>query len=168
MARTYEPIAQQTLSGAAASVTFSSIAATWQDLVVTYSLSESTGNVRSLFLRFNADSGTNYSGTYLYGSGSAAGSGRLSSEAYIRLGRYHNINGNLIGAGHLMSYSSTSVFKTVLNVVANQSDTSNPGVSREVGLWRSTAAVTSVEFIAGSPAQFAIGSTFALYGIKAA
>jgi hypothetical protein len=70
MAPTYEPIATTTLGTAAASITFSSIPATYTDLrlvVVAKAVSAST-----LDVRFNNDSGTNYSKTEISGDGSSA------------------------------------------------------------------------------------------------
>ena len=63
-----------------------------------------------------------------------------------------------------MSYANTNVFKTVLF----ESGLAGTEVLRGVGLWRSTDAITSVKVACDSTAQFKIGSTFALYGIKAA
>ena len=59
---TYEPIATQTLASAAATITFSSIAATYTDLRLIFA--KPIGG-SSLLLRFNSDTATNYSWTYL-------------------------------------------------------------------------------------------------------
>ena len=66
----------------------------------------------------------------------------------------------------LMNYSNTTTYKTILsrtNAAAN-------GVDATVGLWRSTSAITSIEIgkNSGMSGTFQIGSTFTLYGIKAA
>ena len=74
MAVTYTPITSNTLTSATASVTFSSISGTYTDLVLVVSAQSASTNV-DLAMRFNSDSGTNYSNTRLYGTGSAAGSG---------------------------------------------------------------------------------------------
>jgi len=72
-------IATTTLSSAASTITFSSIGAGYTDLrlVVIGSMASGTGYWA---FRLNADSGTNYSVTFLSGSGSAATSSRLTSN----------------------------------------------------------------------------------------
>jgi hypothetical protein len=79
---TYTPIATQTLGSAAASVTFSSIPQGYTDLilVINYATSASTGNA---LLRFNSDTGSNYSETALIGNGTTATSDRESSVTTI-------------------------------------------------------------------------------------
>jgi len=75
MPATYEPIATTTLGSAAATITFSTIAATYTDLRLTLVFTTSVGGA-NVFFRFNGDTGTNYSYTSLEGSGSAASSSR--------------------------------------------------------------------------------------------
>ena len=75
---TYVAIATNTLGSAAASVTFSSIPGTYTDLViVTQAISATADNVG---IRFNSDSGSNYSQTWLSGNGTSAISSRYSSS----------------------------------------------------------------------------------------
>ncbi len=85
MPTTYEPIATTTLGSAAATITFSTIPATYTDLRVvwvgTVTVADSAG------MRFNSDSGTNYSRTVLQGDGSAASSNRSTSQNQIYLTR---------------------------------------------------------------------------------
>ena len=64
-----------------------------------------------------------------------------------------------------MNYANTSVYKTVL-LKNNDSGTSNT-VSASVGLYRSTNAINAVNILPGS-GNLPAGSTFTLYGIKAA
>jgi hypothetical protein len=62
-----------------------------------------------------------------------------------------------------MNYSNATTYKTAL------ARTSEDGVAAAyVGLWRSTSAITSITIDKGSSDNFASGSTFTLYGIKAA
>jgi hypothetical protein len=167
MAATYEPIASTTLGTAAASVTLGSggtIPQTYTDLVLIYRPIPATGDDRSIITQVNGDTGSNYSETELYGTGSSAGSQRLASETRILTSRAIGFLGTYMGVTHFMSYANTNVYKTVLHAGAN----SGSGVTRTVGLWRSTSAITSITLTSGSPNSFASGSTFSLYGIKAA
>lgn len=160
---TYEPIATTTL-GSSGSITFSSIPSTYTDLklvIVGKAVSYVSGAIR-----FNSDSGTNYSYTYLGGDGSTASSGRDTSDTTI------------YAAGNLASIASTypamvtydifsyagSTYKTLLTSASNDMNGSG---SREltVGLWRSTSAITTISLW---ETGWATGTTATLYGIKAA
>jgi hypothetical protein len=166
MATTYEKIATTTLSSGAVTVTFSSIPATYTDLrIVAVPTAASAIN---LAYRFNGDTATNYSATFLYGLGSSAGSGRISSYNAL----YATFAGNVVStptmwAIDIFSYGG-STNKTAL--FSMDADLNGSGaVGRNVGLWRSTAAITSVSVYTYSGVdQFTTGSTFTLYGIKAA
>jgi uncharacterized protein related to proFAR isomerase len=84
MAKTYEPIATTTLGGATNSVTFSSIAGTYTDLIII--VQGSVGSISGVNLQFNSDTATNYSRTVLFGTGSVANSTRGSNG---EIGRAH-------------------------------------------------------------------------------
>ena len=172
MARTWEPIASTTL-GSDGSPSFTSIPGTYTDLVLLMSLrSADATNNRYFGLRFNGDSGNNYSYTWVTGNGSSAGSNRESNFSRAFSGP---IPGSTAGSGifgtvavHIMSYASTNVFKTALASMADSNHT-DYGVARAVGLWRSTSAITSIEVSDyGVPASLKTGSVLSLYGIKAA
>jgi len=169
MASTYEPIASTTLGSSAATYTFSSIPGTFTDLVLLSSLrgDRSGVNWEDVWFRFNSDTGTNYSRTYLYGNGSSAGSGRDTSASIMRV---MYIPGSLAASNiysadkvSIFNYSSTNVFKTVLG----QTNTSILANSNTVGLWRSTAAITSIT-IGAEVGNLVSGSTLSLFGVKAA
>ena len=166
MPATYEPIASQTLGSDAASVTFSSIAAVWTDLVlVTSTRSDIASGSDHVGIRFNGDTAGNYSSTYVYGTGSGASSGRLTDDVSIPTGRHINSSTEYsTGVAHIMSYANANVFTTVLS----SGSTASAITIRYVGLWRNTAAVTSIVLVPISASNFRSGSTFALYGIKAA
>ena len=164
MAKTYEPIATQTLASSASSVTFSSIPGTYTDLIL-ISSPLVTSNTYDLCVQFNGDTGSNYSSTFLSGDGTSALSSRLSSQTRIFLDFYGAINtaqSNRITS--IMNYSNTTTYKTVIGRANN----AGLGTDAIVGLWRSTAAITSLVLNAQTGGTLATGSTFTLYGIKAA
>ena len=166
MARTYEPIASQTVSGStAANITFSSIPATYTDLVLICT-TQMTGASHT-WLQFNSDTGTNYSSTVLYGTGSAAGSGRASNAAFVQHGVANEDNSGSTFSTvfyQIMSYANTNVNKTVLHSIGNP----NSEVTRAVSLWRSTAAINAIKIYPSNSVSYEIGCVFSLYGIKAA
>jgi hypothetical protein len=165
MAATYTPIASITLGSDAASVTFSSIPQTYTDLVVACNVSGSRATFGGDFLaKFNGDTGLNYSNTILRGNGSAASSSRDTNGGDINYGGMSPTGNFAPTIIHIMNYANTSTYKTSL------ARTNDAGQSTAVcvGLWRSTAAITSILFYPGSAYVWKSGSTFNLYGILGA
>ena len=164
---TYEPIATTTLGSAAASITFSSISSAYTDLRVVLLSSTATAGNAVNYLRFNSDTGSNYSSTWLTGNGSTASSSSETSATFIRGGE----NANNTDAGlSLITYDvfsyAGSTYKTAL--VTNSRDENGSGSTyRIVGLWRSTSAINTLT-IASSAGNYKAGTTATLYGIKAA
>ena len=162
MPRTYEPIATTTLGSGATSVTFSSISGAYTDLILV--CNGNTSSNANNYLQFNSDTGSNYSATRLSGDGTSASSARNTNQTQMLLDGFgfwtSTYEGNKII--HIMNYSNTTTNKTVLT----RANTASKGTDALVGLWRSTAAITSVRFNSDSTIQ--AGSTFTLYGIKAA
>lgn len=177
MAKTYEPIATTTLGSAQANYTFSSIPSTYTDLVlVIHAKAASTLYYNTnLLLRFNSDTNTNYSQTRLTGNGSTASSGRGSNDVYTYVGQIPNAtsgnsaNDRSANIVNIMNYANTTTYKTHVsrsNAIPSGSTSTN-SVEAYVGLWRSTAAITSITILPDSN-NLDTGSTFTLYGIKAA
>ena len=163
--KTYKPIATNTLGSAAATVTFSSIAGTYTDLVLICNIAQAAGS-NSLRIRYNSDTGTNYSRTYLLGNGSTASSGRTSSDVS---GYISETTGSttleLAVVAHIMNYSNTTTYKTHIS----RSNRASSSVDATVGLWQSTSAITRIDLAIGGSFptnNFATGSTFTLYGIE--
>ena len=171
MASTYEPIATQTLGSNTLSVTFSSIPSTYTDLVLVTVQNNSDNTLSAPAVTFNSDTGSNYSYTYLTGTGSSAISGRLSSQSGILLG-YYTTAGTTDGFMNIMTfpnYSNTTTFKTQLQRSNNGGGNSTYlGAEAIVSLWRNTSAISSITLTYSGTSRFATGSTFTLYGIKAA
>lgn len=167
MPSTYTPIANTTLSSGASSYTFSSIPGTYTDLILVSMVQKTTSGSGSGFnIRFNSDTGTNYSNTYLEGSGTSAVSYRSSASTGLNGGA---LTSNAVSAqfdaniNHIMNYSNSTTYKTVLG---RYNDNEYSYVGAAVSLWQNTAAITSITLYSSN--TFATGSTFTLYGIKAA
>lgn len=164
---TYTQIASTTLGSAASSVTFSSIPATYTDLVIVSSAANTAVNANGMGIRFNSDSATNYSKTYLYGDGTSAVSGRGTSQTNISISNLPISSTGVFAATitHIQNYSNATTYKTVLS----RGGGANTGnlVIAYVGLWRSTSAISTIDLINDS-GNFIAGSTFNLYGIAAA
>lgn len=160
MPKTYEPIATYTIPSTTSSYTFSSIPSTYTDLVLVTSIQRTaSANTR---IRFNGDTATNYSTTYLEGNGSAASSSRNSNQTYMTLDYSNSTTYPTPSIAHIMNYSNATTNKTMINRTGD----AGVVVLAYAQLWRSTAAITSLTLI--SDTNFATGSTFTLYGIKAA
>jgi hypothetical protein len=172
MPATYEPISTQTLGSDVATVTFSSIPQTYTDLVLVTNLKHSyVGSlaVQINGLQFNSDTSTNYSTTFLYGNGTSALSGRASTQPAITIySSMVSATSFLPQTFHIFNYTNATTYKTVLFRSGNADD-SGYGSLASVGLWRATpAAITTIDLKATSTYVWKTGSTFTLYGIKAA
>jgi hypothetical protein len=167
MPATYEPIATTTLGSAAASITFSSIPATYTDLkLVMVSRSTRSNTVDPLIVQFNGDTTSNYSYINLRGTGSVATTGKASNQTSFVLKTVGDTTGaNIFGLQIMDVFSyAGSAYKTVLA----QSDWDYNGggeVEYETALWRSTAAITSIRLASVVASNLAAGTTATLYGI---
>ena len=153
---TYDLISRTTLSSAAASVSLSSFPSTYADLIVIVSASQ--GGFDNTGLRFNDDTGSNYSKRLLYGDGSSALSVRDSNSTSMRI--MIADTGVSSAVWHIMDYSNSTTYKTGIcrsNIASQQ-------VRAGVGLWRNTNAITKLTFVPET-GNWASGSTFSLFGI---
>ena len=163
---TYTPIATNTLASAASSVTFSSIAGTYTDLVLVTNFSLTADNNYASYVQVNGDTASNYSRTILYGDGTAAGSARQSSTTSCYFGTWNTDMDTVDRAVTTIffnNYSNSTTYKTIMgryNVASKETGAA-------VGTWRNTAAITSINIATGGSTYIA-GSTFTLYGIAAA
>ena len=161
MPGTYEPIATTTLSSSG-TVTFSSIPSTYTDLILVVN-GKATGNGQ-LSMRINGAT-SSYSTTSITGSGSTAGSTYENAASYLQFGYYgyFDASNQAMAIANIMNYANTTTFKTILATERN----SATGIDVSVGLWRSTAAITSIQTYA-SGANFAAGTIVSLFGVKSA
>lgn len=162
MASTYTPIAT-TNAGGLQTITFSSIPSTYTDLRIVCNSSSADQNVFIRVGNGSVDTGSNYSQTVFYGDGTNALSGRASNAT-----RFSYNDGSALSAAtiDIMNYSNTNVNKTCL--IRSNPNTGITRVEAYVELWRSTSAINIITIFTSGVLNFSTGSTFTLYGIKAA
>lgn len=166
MATTYEPISTQTLSSSQSSVTFSSIPQTYTDLVLVMWTKPYTSSEGSIKLNYNSDTGSNYSNTQLTGDRTSTIAGKNSNATSIALSYGNALNNprQPIFITNIMNYSNTTNYKASLT----RTSESSAYVDGWVGLWRSNSAITTITINVTYIYNIGAGSTFTLYGIKAA
>lgn len=167
MPATYDPIATTTLGSETTSIVFSSIPNTFTDLrLVMVGIKPSATNSAPR-VQFNTDTGgsTNYSYTQIQGEGTAASSTRASNDSGIPLIIFDALvsTSPKLGTLDIFSYAG-STNKTCLNIEASDRNGSGRIVTA-VGLWRNTAAITTITINDGSGRNFGVGTTATLYGI---
>ena len=163
-ASAYESIQTVTVGGAgSSSVSFTSIPSTYTHLQIR-AIARSTSNPQ-VNLRFNSDSGNNYTEHDLMGNGSSASAYGAGNIPYMPQGQVASA-ASTFGAYviDILDYANTNKFKTIRGL--NGFDSNGSGIlGLFSNLWRNTSAVSNIELFAnvGSFAQY---SSFALYGIK--
>jgi hypothetical protein len=159
----YTALANVTLGSSAATVTFSSITQVHRDLVLVVSdLKGST--LIDIRMRFNSDTGSNYSYVFAYGDGSSAGSGAFNPDNQMSLNFTTYASTTVVHNSrvNIMDYSATDKHKTVVG----RADGASTATEMYAQRWASTSAITSLSVYASS-GTFSSGSTFALYGVSA-
>ena len=150
-------------SGGAASIDFTSIPSTYTDLILKISASIGTGsgggNGQAMSVALNGST-TNFSGRYLYGTGSAGTSGTLAR--YVG-----SINPS--GAPNNMEiYFSNYSGSTNKSFSVDNVDEGNfvaADMNLIAGLWADVAAITSIT-ITNASSNFVQYSTAYLYGVS--
>jgi hypothetical protein len=166
MATTYTLISSVTVgSGGAANITFSSIPATYTDLLVKLSIRTVQTDTFDLIKMYFNGTESNVSMRELYGTGSAAASG---SQSQNRLGYVsgNSSTSNTFGSSELYipNYaSSNNKSSSADSVSENNATTAIAGIT--ANLWSSSSAITSITFYSqnGNVMQY---STAYLYGIS--
>jgi hypothetical protein len=158
---TYTALATVTLGTAVSSVTFSSIPATYRDLILISDCS--TASNSGIEFRINGDSGSNYPVVMMRGTpagvSSATNSGTYLLTAFSQAlsnQRYNTIV-------QFMDYSATDKHKSVL-IRTNYDN--GASVEALAGRWASTSAMSSL-FFQSNVGNFNAGSRFDLYGVIA-
>jgi hypothetical protein len=164
----YESIATTTVTSATtSSVTFSSIPATYKHLQVRTLVKGSGTNY--VLIRFNSDTGSNYTSHFMYGDGTGVGAA-TASTAQTSLYGLRASSGSQVGYGgsilDILDYTNTNKYKTT-NTICGDEQNGSGFIFILSGLWLNTNAITSITLLSQS-GDFDQYSSFALYGIKGA
>jgi len=167
----FQSIATTTVGvGGTPTITFSSIPSTFKHLQIRYMARTDRAQLQDyLLLRFNSDTGSNYSYHKLYGDGSAAASGAATSQTSIEsaITAGATATASIFGAGSIdiLDYADTNKYKTTRTL--DGLDRNGSGfVTLTSGNWRSASAVSTITITSYGVANFVQYSSFALYGIK--
>ena len=164
MPNTFTKIASNTVSTAVSSVTFSSIPATFTDLVLKMS-TRSTGNDGNPWTGTNLTlNGNAITVKRLYGTGSGSGSSDSSTPGIIMTGNTATANTFSNSEVYIPNYTSAN-FKSLNMDSVTETNAATTIAMMSAGLCSFTAAVTSLVLTPGA-GNFDQYSTFTLYGIK--
>jgi hypothetical protein len=168
MPNTYTLIANNILSTTASSVTFSSIPATYTDLLIKISVRNNGGSTQNTTLLSLINGTTGFTNRWLRGDGSSVISlpNLVGTSAYV---------GQNPGSGATSnSFDNTEIYIPNYLVSANkpfstfsvqETNAATAYLGVTAGLWSNTAAITSITLDANGD-SFVSGSSFYLYGIK--
>lgn len=166
MATTYEAIATVTVgSGGAATIQFTSIPATFTDLLIKLSgRTTQASTADSIFFTFNSST-SNFSSRILYGDGyTNAGSFTQARWAGSQNGSTTTSNTFANVELYIPNYTSSN-YKSYSGDAVTENNASETYAYLGAGLWSDTSAISSITLTpnAGSFVQY---STATLYGIK--
>lgn len=169
----YESIATTAVgSGGQTTITFSSIPSTYKHLQLRFIAKANYAlDVFSAAIRYNSDSGNNYTFHSLFSNGSTVSSGGATGYNY-------DYSSNILGTTtanafaaniiDILDYADTNKYKTIRTLGGADVNGTGGAVSLISVLWQSTAAINSISISTGGFGDILQYSHFALYGIKGA
>jgi hypothetical protein len=169
MPNTYSLISSNVLTSSAASVTFSSIPATFTDLVLRGSARvDSASNYQSMAMAFNGGSPTSaFSQTWINGSGTGTTSGRYGSNTtlYPSYVNAASSTSNTFGSFEIYVPNYLIAQSKPIGVFgATENNATDARIEADAMLWASNNSVASITLYGNT--NFVSGSSFYLYGIK--
>jgi hypothetical protein len=166
----FEQIATATGTGSSGTITFSSIPATYKHLQIRYAAVSTASNQNTLQMRFNGDTGSNYSHHGIMGYSAAPYTTPNGTSAtfmnvtagYVGLTAYPNV-----GIIEIADYANTNKHKTARTFSGTMMSNS---LAYEIDLmsgnYRSTSAISSITLFDSGSTAFSTATRFTLYGIK--
>jgi hypothetical protein len=165
------PISSVTVaSGTDTSIGFTGIPQTFQDLMLVLNTRRTDAVTEGTQFLYTNFSGSIASATKLISDGATTSSSRNTAQNAAFIGAYPGANAqaNIFGSQivHILNYSSTSQFKTLLCRTA--SDRNGAGQTElSVSLFRDNGAITSIGVSTYNASVYYLpGSTATLYGIR--
>jgi hypothetical protein len=167
-----QPIYTQTIgSSGVLSVTFNSIPQTFTDLKLIVSTRSTGSAVDGVYLMPNAGGSGLFSITTLYGSGSLGYGSYRASNTIVGGFATQGGTGSTVSTftnaeAYIPNYTGSSFKSWISDSVSEDNSSGGQATIRlYAGLYRSTAAITSLTVTNDSGLNFAQYSTFSLYGI---
>jgi hypothetical protein len=171
----YDSLATVTLSATTSTITFAGIPNTYKHLQVRVFArsNRATFPVDDPILRFNGDTGNNYTTHAIYGDGATATAYASAPRTnIIGVGSLASSAGSGWSAGVLdiLDYANTSKNKTVRWLQGYDTNGTVSGYGGFVdlisGSWMNTAAINSITLEVDGARSYTQYSQFALYGVK--
>ena len=160
----YDSLATVTLSGSASSITFAGIPSGYKHLQLRMMTKWGTAYTAYSRIRFNEDTGSNYTQHRLEGYGSSASSAGYTSESSGILG----INSDTqwgSSVTDILDYGNSNKYK-VVRTLGGYDNNGSGGVALSSSLWLNTSPITSITLLPSNGVTFLTNSSFALYGVK--
>lgn len=173
MAIVMTPIYTQTVgSSGASSITFNNIPQIYTDLQFFITARSSDATIDTdIWARFNSDTSNSYSFTRIYGNSAGVYPDRYTSQSYVLVSRTNGTTStsNIFSQAsiYLPNYTSSN-FKSLTCDAISENNLGSAGAAYQffiAGLWRSSNAITNIQFASLGGGSFAQYSTFSLYGI---
>jgi len=168
---TYVAIAKTVLTSDQLSVEITGIPSTYTDLLLVGNgrADYAASTARQIRLIINGDTGTNYSKIQAYGNGATVSNEIASSTANMNFFSVaaDSTTSNTFGSFefYIPNYTG-STNKPISSTLVNENNSTTGYDTMAAGLWRNSAAITSLklDFQAGN--NFKSGTSIWLYGIK--
>lgn len=155
-------IASETLAGTQATITFSSIPATYKHLQIRALIKTADTSV-DVRTRFNGAT-TDYHRHGLFGDTSTVGSNAQASAVFVPLGYATGNAYPLVSVMEILDYASTSKYKTI-RCLSGVSLNGSGGIQFFSGAWQSFSAINSITLFPQT-GNFSAYTSIALYGIE--
>lgn len=155
-------------SGNQASVTFSSIAATYRDLIVVIrGRTADSGPNNFIDMQFNGDTGSNYGDQLFHGVNTTLVNQQDVSAAFIRAGELPAASATANYSGQIRAtiadYRGTTFFKAVsVSFGMSAGGINFSGIYS--GQWKSTSAINAIKLFPEGATHFIDGTIVSLYG----
>lgn len=163
-------IQEQELSGAVATVTFSSIPATFRNLqLIICGRCSAASNYQDIYAQFNGDTGANYSRETVLGQVTTASAAQNTSSATAPIGGMAGATSDANAPGVITILIPNYIGTTFDKAATSMSGAMNGALSSwlvesTAFHWNSTAAINAILLGVVGGSNFNIGSVFSLYG----
>ena len=168
MANTYVKIASVTVgAGGAANMQFTSIPATYDDLIIHFSArtNQAVQVNTAIYGSFNGSTANFSTGRFLQGDGSTAVSG--TENRFMGYSNAAGATASTFSSGmiYIPNYAG-STNKSFMNDSVTETNGTTSYQFMFAGLWSQTAAITSITLTPAVASDFVQHTTAVLYGIK--